>query len=318
MSALAAQADACVLLKHLARLSGDFVQQRFARDCWPGLWTRLKTTHVVCDGRKSRREEQEKQEKQRQQQQQQQQGPYEQQEEYEDREQEQEQVQEWVWEQEQARDQNTAADEEETRVAWSPELKAQVAALDVLTFLASDAALIRGFEEQLLMLAIKFSRACAARALKKIASALLRRLAAAEPNLFWLYARSLLLQMQTCKGGAGPAGTREQQLAAVQITSPAGLEQREHKKRGEVTHCLEHWDELGKEQGEEHVDQPWCPKLPMLAEVEDFGLDAYDAAEPDLLQLLETSAPAVESLPRPRVALAPWSDPWSVILSSNG
>mmetsp|Transcript_12113 Transcript_12113/g.33319 ORF Transcript_12113/g.33319 Transcript_12113/m.33319 type:complete len:232 (-) Transcript_12113:21-716(-) len=39
---LAVQADACVLLKHMARLSGDFVRQRFGTDCWPGLWTQLR------------------------------------------------------------------------------------------------------------------------------------------------------------------------------------------------------------------------------------------------------------------------------------
>merc|ERR1711972_1281226 len=34
---LATQANACKLLKHTARLSGDFVRNRFLGECWPGI-----------------------------------------------------------------------------------------------------------------------------------------------------------------------------------------------------------------------------------------------------------------------------------------
>ena len=46
-AAMAALADSCVLLKHMARLSGDFIKRRFFSDCWPGIWQRLKATDVV-------------------------------------------------------------------------------------------------------------------------------------------------------------------------------------------------------------------------------------------------------------------------------
>eukprot|EP00929_Paragymnodinium_shiwhaense_P038170 TRINITY_DN20220_c0_g2_i1.p1 TRINITY_DN20220_c0_g2~~TRINITY_DN20220_c0_g2_i1.p1 ORF type:complete len:1299 (+),score=332.46 TRINITY_DN20220_c0_g2_i1:72-3968(+) len=44
---LAVQADACIFLKHVARLSGDFVRQRFLSDCWPGLWSLLQNATPV-------------------------------------------------------------------------------------------------------------------------------------------------------------------------------------------------------------------------------------------------------------------------------
>ena len=44
---VAAQADACVLLKHVARLSGDFIRRRFVEDCWDGLWLRLRRASPV-------------------------------------------------------------------------------------------------------------------------------------------------------------------------------------------------------------------------------------------------------------------------------
>eukprot|EP00913_Durusdinium_trenchii_P034151 g31963.t1 len=46
-------ADACILLKHVARLSGDFVQRRFVSDCWSSLWLRLCTTPPVESGNTS-------------------------------------------------------------------------------------------------------------------------------------------------------------------------------------------------------------------------------------------------------------------------
>ena len=43
----AAQADACILLKHVARLSGDFIRRRFIDDCWDNLWLRLRSANPV-------------------------------------------------------------------------------------------------------------------------------------------------------------------------------------------------------------------------------------------------------------------------------
>eukprot|EP00435_Cladocopium_sp_Y103_P029983 s2196_g7.t1 len=43
----AAQADACILLKHVARLSGDFIRRRFMDDCWDSLWLRLRSANPV-------------------------------------------------------------------------------------------------------------------------------------------------------------------------------------------------------------------------------------------------------------------------------
>ncbi|CAE7827991.1 PHT4 [Symbiodinium necroappetens] len=45
--AMAALADSCVLLKHMARLSGDFIKRRFLSECWPGIWRSLKTTECA-------------------------------------------------------------------------------------------------------------------------------------------------------------------------------------------------------------------------------------------------------------------------------
>lgn len=46
---LAVRADACVVLKHTARLSGDFIRKRFAVDCWPGLWCLLRDAVPVAE-----------------------------------------------------------------------------------------------------------------------------------------------------------------------------------------------------------------------------------------------------------------------------
>ncbi|CAK0813522.1 unnamed protein product [Prorocentrum cordatum] len=122
---LAAQADACVALKHIARLSGDFVQRRFVSECWPGLWARLRDAPALP--------------------------------------------------------QREAA-------AWSPKLKGQLAALDALAFLAGDEAVICGVEEELVVVGLKFLEPGAAHLLRARAWALLEALAAAEPDLLWLYA----------------------------------------------------------------------------------------------------------------------------------
>ena len=44
---LATLADSCILLKHMARLSGDFIQRRFLNECWPGIWKRLSSAVPV-------------------------------------------------------------------------------------------------------------------------------------------------------------------------------------------------------------------------------------------------------------------------------
>eukprot|EP00927_Polykrikos_kofoidii_P021885 TRINITY_DN20593_c0_g1_i1.p1 TRINITY_DN20593_c0_g1~~TRINITY_DN20593_c0_g1_i1.p1 ORF type:complete len:1396 (+),score=167.59 TRINITY_DN20593_c0_g1_i1:166-4353(+) len=45
---VAIQATAWIVLKHTARLSGDFIRQRFVADCWPGLWTFLRDATPVA------------------------------------------------------------------------------------------------------------------------------------------------------------------------------------------------------------------------------------------------------------------------------
>ena len=121
---LAVQADAYVLLKHMSRLSGDFVRQRFVTDCWPGMWARLKSLPPA---------------------------------------------------------QECAAD------AWSPKLKAQLAALDALAFLSGDTALVQGVTEELLVVALKFAASGTAECLRRRAWALLEPLAGADSDLLRLY-----------------------------------------------------------------------------------------------------------------------------------
>ncbi|CAE8730813.1 unnamed protein product, partial [Polarella glacialis] len=145
---LAVQSDGCVLLKHVARLSGDFIRRRFVEDCWPGLWARLRASAPVPE---------------------------------------------------------READ------AWSPKLKAQLAALDALSFLAGDSVLMAGIAEQVLALALKFWAPDVADRLRRPAWTLLQCLAAADPDLLWLYLR--------------PVVTRSKQLPAGAFAGPQLLEE---------------------------------------------------------------------------------------------
>jgi len=151
---LVVQADACTLLKHTARISGDFIRQRFATDCWPGIWARLRDSPVV--------------------------------------------------------ERNEAA-------AWSPKLKAQFAALDVLAFLAGDSAMVQGITEELVVVGLKFVAVTAADRLRERAWVLLRVLAASDPDLLWLYLHGV--RPQNCPRGEPEAFPMDAPNMTVRGTS---------------------------------------------------------------------------------------------------
>ncbi|CAK9022077.1 TELO2-interacting protein 1 homolog (Protein SMG10) [Durusdinium trenchii] len=118
-------ADACILLKHVARLSGDFVQRRFVSDCWSSLWLRLCTTPPVESG-------------------------------------------------------NT-----------SPELKMQLAVLDVLAFLSGDSLLVQTISKELLAIGIKFLGPSVAPKLRVRARQLLENMVRVDPDLAWMFVEEL-------------------------------------------------------------------------------------------------------------------------------
>ena len=114
---LSALADGCVLLRHVARLSGDFIQRRF-RDVWSSLWRRLRDLPAETDQR-------------------------------------------------------------------SPEQRFQLAALETLTFLAQDSALVRGISKELMCLALKFLAAPGEK-LRTLARSLAQCMVRVEPDVAWI------------------------------------------------------------------------------------------------------------------------------------